>query len=93
MPTTDDVKQRILAYLAERPRAMDTVEGIALYWLEAEVDDVRRALAELVSLGQVVAYRQGGQVYYRAASPGAMLGTAWPTSSRVVRFRAKKVVS
>jgi hypothetical protein len=62
----DDVKQRILAYLADRPRAMDTVEGIALYWVEAEVDEVRRALAELVKAGHMVAYRQAGQVYYRA---------------------------
>jgi hypothetical protein len=69
---SDDAKQRILSYLADRPRAMDTVEGIALYWVEAEVEDVRRALTELVDEGRLVAYRQAGQVYYRATAPGSV---------------------
>jgi hypothetical protein len=62
----EDLKQRILTYLVDRPRAMDTVEGIALYWVHAEVDEVRRALVDLVQTGQLMAYRQAGQVYYRA---------------------------
>ncbi len=62
----------ILAYMAEHPDAQDTTEGIAEWWLSERparpnAARVEEALAELVSLGLVVASRrEGARTYYRA---------------------------
>jgi hypothetical protein len=66
-----EIAQEVLAYLAEHPRAQDTLEGIVQWWLlEQEIQrrmaQVRAALAELVARGLVLE-RQGkdGRTYYR----------------------------
>jgi hypothetical protein len=65
-----EIAQEVLAYLAEHPRAQDTLEGIVQWWLlEQEIQrrmaQVRAALAELVAQGLVLE-RQGkdGRTYY-----------------------------
>lgn len=66
-----EIAQEVLAYLAEHPRAQDTLEGIVQWWLlEQEIRrgtaQVQAALAELVARGLALE-RQGkdGRTYYR----------------------------
>lgn len=60
----------ILAYVAERPRARDTFEGILRWWLlerwtERQRREVRRAVDELVEAGFLVATRgRDGRLRY-----------------------------
>jgi predicted transcriptional regulator len=61
----------ILAYLAEHPKAQDTLEGIVEWWLlEQEIKRrtamVREALAELLAKGLVVERKgRDGRMHYR----------------------------
>jgi hypothetical protein len=64
-----DVKERILAYLREHPRAMDTAPGIALFWVDADLREVERALETLVASGLVVTRERAGRLYYQAPQP------------------------
>jgi hypothetical protein len=48
--------QQIRRYCAEHPHAADTVEGVRRWWLAdlaCEPEEVERALAELVALGEL----------------------------------------
>ena len=63
--------REILAYLADHPRAQDTVEGIVEGWLleqriKRETRHVKSAVEQLVTAGFITA-REGaaGRVYYR----------------------------
>ncbi|MFC4158627.1 hypothetical protein [Chitinimonas lacunae] len=67
--------QGIRAYLAERPQAADTRDGIIRWWLGALWCDpraVQRALDRLVAAGELELYLlPSGQALYRAAqNPG-----------------------
>ncbi|NIO21245.1 MAG: hypothetical protein GTN76_11020 [Candidatus Aenigmarchaeota archaeon] len=61
----------ILAYLADHPRSGDTLEGIAEWWLlerkiKHQIENVREALAELISKGLVVEYKgRDARTHYR----------------------------
>ncbi len=63
--------EAIRRYLAQRPNASETVEGVAKWWLtQQRYDDsvmlVQRALDFLESQGEVVKMElQGGKVLYR----------------------------
>ena len=66
-----ELTQQILAYLADHPKAQDTVEGILHWWLlEQQIKNlevqVEKALAELVA-NKVVLERRGsdGRIHYR----------------------------
>ncbi len=49
-PRTDnDLERAVLAYLAEHPRAMDSLVGIAEWWLERE-----RIRSEILAVSRVV---------------------------------------
>lgn len=60
-----------LRYLLRRPRAMDTAEGIAAWWIRQQrideaVQDVHRALRLLVDHGLILEHRgPGRRSYYR----------------------------
>ena len=62
----------ILAYMAEHPDAQDTTEGIIEWWLSERparpsASRVEEALAELVTLGLVLARRsEDARTYYKA---------------------------
>jgi hypothetical protein len=68
-----EAAEAIRRYLADRPNAAETVEGVAQWWLERQrrddaVDLARRALAHLEASGQVVSFRLvGGRTLYRRA--------------------------
>lgn len=55
----DDVAALILAYVADRPNACDTIDGIRSWWIPRQLiehadGDVRAALELLVERGQLV---------------------------------------
>lgn len=74
MPSSDDVDDictDILEFLAENPRARDTLEGIAEWWLlkkdvQREIEKVRQALELLVERGRLSAQTGAdGRVHYQ----------------------------
>ena len=67
-----DVQLRtlILGYLDDHPTAMDTLDGIAEWWvlrqqIEIEVRRVSRVLTTLVTDGLLEEHEQGGIRFYR----------------------------
>jgi hypothetical protein len=69
-----ELAEAILAYLTEHPEAMDTLEGIAEWWLlrqmaRVEVPRVARVLGRLTARGLVEQVGTGPSCRYRAA-PG-----------------------
>jgi Fe2+ or Zn2+ uptake regulation protein len=66
----EDVAQVILAYLAEHPQAMDSVEGIAQWWImrqqiRVKATTVTRVLQGLTEQGLVEELGDGEQRRYR----------------------------
>lgn len=64
------VTEAFLRYLADRPQAMDTEEGIAEWWLmrqQAKVaaETVRKILKQLTENGRVEKVGTGEQIRYR----------------------------
>jgi hypothetical protein len=64
-----EITEAILGYLAEHPRAMDTLEGIAGWWLtrrhvRVEVNAVARALDELTDDGLLEKIGTGRDTLY-----------------------------
>ena len=61
----------ILAYLAEHPKAQDTLEGIVEWWLlerqiKFQMAQVKKALAELVAKGLILEKKgPNSQTHYR----------------------------
>lgn len=66
-----ETARAILRYLAKRPKAKDTLEGIAQWWLRPErskpaLGDVARAVTFLLSEGFILETRRIGlPPYYR----------------------------
>jgi hypothetical protein len=58
------LQRRIVAYLASHPQALDTVDGIALWWVESDRRVVEPALAQLERRGIVRRRELGAAVYY-----------------------------
>ncbi len=66
----DELAQAILAYLAEHPQAMDSVEGIAQWWImrqQVRVNVMRltQVLRQLAENGFVEEIGEGEQRRYR----------------------------
>ena len=65
----------IRRHLERRPRAGDTLEGIARWWLDAEPADwpaIQRALDALVATRELACSLAGdGRAHYRKAPPSA----------------------
>lgn len=66
----EEVAQAILAYLAEHPRAMDSLEGIAEWWLarvrvRQDVATIAKVLSALTQEGVLEEVNAGGQARYR----------------------------
>lgn len=66
-----EISYEILAYLAEHPRAQDTLEGVTEWWLleqkiKDRMDRVREAIGDLV-LKRLVLEQEGrdGRLHYR----------------------------
>ncbi|MFN8570862.1 MAG: hypothetical protein U0132_02325 [Gemmatimonadaceae bacterium] len=64
------LRSLVLGYLDDHPTAMDTLDGIAEWWvlrqqIEIEVRRVSRVLSALVAEGQLEEHEQGGILFYR----------------------------
>ena len=71
-PTDDDdaVAESVLRYLAEHPRAMDTLEGIAEWWIAREqvrvsVTTLGRVVRRLTEVGVLEEIVGGDETRYR----------------------------
>lgn len=58
------LQRRIVTYLAAHPQALDTLDGIARWWIETDRKVVEPALAELERRGIVRRRELGAAVYY-----------------------------
>lgn len=63
-----DVAEKLASYTNKNPRASDTAEGIANWWLKMPLDVVLPALESLVELGTWEKIRREDQVLYRPVS-------------------------
>jgi predicted transcriptional regulator len=69
--TSEETSYEILSYLVNHPDALDTLEGVAEWWVFAEkirrgTLQVEQALAELVSKGLVIERKgRDGRSHYR----------------------------
>jgi hypothetical protein len=64
------IAREVLAYLAEHPKAQDTLEGIIEWWLlEREIKRqttlVKEALGDLVATGLLIECRSTGDAHVR----------------------------
>ena len=74
------LEAEVLAYLAEHPQAMDTLGGIAEWWLErqrirVDVDSLASVLQRLVERGTLQQVGDGKDPLYRLAQRPAGFGT------------------
>jgi len=72
-PKEDEIAGLILSYLAEHPQAMDTVEGIAEWWVmreraRHEVETVMRVLRRLTERGLIEVCGDRARPCYRLKS-------------------------
>jgi len=69
-----DIARLIFSYLQNHPRASDTLEGIASWWvmnqrLSESIDIIQRALQQLEDRGLIIrSNARGGRTLYKAAS-------------------------
>ena len=64
--------RRVKRYLCDNPRAIDTIEGIAKYWVPgAKETDLQAALQVLVSDGSLTMVRMGGRTHFALATRNA----------------------
>jgi hypothetical protein len=66
--------QAVRDYVSGHPSAMDTVEGIAEWWIPGNIrpfttEVLKRVLDRLTAEGVLNRIRRGAQVHYRAARP------------------------
>ncbi|HEX2078377.1 MAG TPA: hypothetical protein VHG08_11730 [Longimicrobium sp.] len=69
-PRESELCEELLAYLREHPRAMDSLEGIAEWWLPRHhirvgVERIARALETLTRRGMLQEVEDGDRMLYR----------------------------
>jgi hypothetical protein len=76
-PRDREMAEAVCAYLAEHPGAMDTLEGIAGWWLmrqrvRADLDRLERVLGRMVDSGvlETVGSTESPRYHLRRAPPG-----------------------
>jgi hypothetical protein len=77
----------VLAYLDDHPTAMDTIDGIAEWWvlrqqIDIEVRRVSRVLTLLVTEGVLEEVTQGGVRFYRRPAATRSHVVAFPGSQQ-----------
>jgi Fe2+ or Zn2+ uptake regulation protein len=83
-----NLRALVLAYLDDHPTAMDTIDGIAEWWIlrqqiDIEVRRVSRVLALLVTEGVLEEVNQSGLRFYRRRATTARPHiAAWPGSPK-----------
>jgi hypothetical protein len=79
LSAVDELAGLVLGYLREHPRASDTLQGVADWWIprqqiRVDVMNLERALALLVERGMVRCEAAGGTPTYRLADPAQAAG-------------------
>lgn len=83
-----NLRALVLAYLDDHPTAMDTIDGIAEWWIlrqqiDIEVRRVSKVLALLVKEGVLEEVNQSGVRFYRRRATSARSHVAaWPGSAQ-----------
>ncbi|HEV8365497.1 MAG TPA: hypothetical protein VGQ52_18405 [Gemmatimonadaceae bacterium] len=83
-----NLRALVLAYLDDHPTAMDTIDGIAEWWIlrqniDIEVRRVSRVLAGLVTEGVLEELTQSGVRFYRRrAAVARPHSVGWPGTSK-----------
>jgi hypothetical protein len=72
VPTESPLEEAVIGYLAEHPHAMDTLDGIAEWWIQrqrvrVDVTELSRALERLVGRGALQRVDSGVASLYRLA--------------------------
>jgi hypothetical protein len=65
MPDNSEVCEKLISYARENPRASDTAEGIARWWVKMSLKEVLLALEWLVERGTWEKVRREDAVLYR----------------------------
>ncbi|MEK7283803.1 MAG: response regulator, partial [Acidobacteriota bacterium] len=63
-PVSRDIAERVLAYFRRNTEAMDSVEGIARFWVREDRDVVEQGLADLHARGLLDRRLIGGTAFY-----------------------------
>lgn len=82
-----NVRALVIAYLDDHPTAMDTVDGIAEWWIlrqqiDIEVRRVSRVLGALVTEGVLEVVHQGGVRFYRRRTAARPHLAVWPGAAQ-----------
>ncbi len=78
-PTDSQLRELIRGYLGGHPTAMDTLDGIAGWWvarrrIEIEVRRVSRVLEEMVRDGELETCEQDGVSFFHRRGRGPVAG-------------------
>jgi response regulator RpfG family c-di-GMP phosphodiesterase len=82
-PAHPDIAERVLAYFRRNSEAMDSVEGIARFWVREDRDVVERCLADLHARGLLARRLIGGTAFYSSHNDLAGDSPALPARSVV----------
>src|SRR5947209_13049942 len=77
-PARPQIAERVLAYFRANTGAMDSVEGIARFWVREDPGVVERCLADLQARGLLEKRLIGGTAFYSCRKDGAATGAAVP---------------
>ena len=72
MAIKSEVAEKLISYTSENPRASDTSEGIAKWWVKMSLDEVLPVLESLVELGLWEKFRRDDHVLYRLIRNSAL---------------------
>ncbi len=69
LPERPDIAQRVLSYFQQNARAMDSVEGIARFWVHEDRDEVERCLLDLHACGLLSRRLIAGTAFFSLPDP------------------------
>ena len=77
-PALPHIAERVLAYFRANAGAMDSVEGIARFWVREDPGVVERCLADLHARGLLEKRLIGGTAFYSCRKDAPAPGAAAP---------------
>lgn len=63
-PESEKLAEKILDYLGQNPRAMDTAEGISQWWVNSRIENVDKALSLLIQGKLIQAVSMEAGIFY-----------------------------
>jgi hypothetical protein len=86
--STEHLTRMIVGYLAEHPQAMDTVEGIAEWWVRRQevrclIQNVTQVVQSLIQAGVLEQIGSGPESRFRLARPAVQSPeSVWPATNK-----------